>query len=204
MKLSVSGAFLLTLALATGALAAYRPRPLDARQHAAQTTELARKLTLARIEAIQQTPACRQKFEREQVDFKWLRSVLKESRFYSVAGPEGMLRFSWIVRRPADPDQSLQMLAREISADAFVLGYLDSGRYVRTKHIVLSRGYFEQDDPAAGGRRLTTIAEKQSLLLHELLHIALDRDDDDLSRREFCPLRLLTLCSTGVPQITVH
>ena len=62
----------------------------------------------------------------------------------------------------------------------------------RTNHVVLSRGFCEQE-VAPLQRRPTTIGEKQSLLAHELPHIALDRDDDDLSRRAFCPLRLPTL-----------
>ena len=41
---------------------------------------------------------------------------------------------------------------------------------------------------------MTTEEEKQALLLHEILHIALDRDDDDLTRRGLCPLRLLAFC----------
>ena len=41
---------------------------------------------------------------------------------------------------------------------------------------------------------MTTEEEKQALLLHEILHIALDRDDDDLNRRGLCPLRLLASC----------
>jgi hypothetical protein len=36
--------------------------------------------------------------------------------------------------------------------------------------------------------------EKQNLLLHEILHIALGKDDDDLNSRALCPLRLLAFC----------
>ena len=28
----------------------------------------------------------------------------------------------------------------------------------------------------------------------EVLHVALDQDDDDLTRRDLCPLRLLAFC----------
>jgi hypothetical protein len=41
---------------------------------------------------------------------------------------------------------------------------------------------------------MTTEEEKQALLLHEILHIVLDRDDDDLTRKGLCPLRLLAAC----------
>jgi len=36
--------------------------------------------------------------------------------------------------------------------------------------------------------------EKQNLLLHEILHIALGMDDYDLNSRALCPLRLLAFC----------
>jgi hypothetical protein len=80
----------------------------------------------------------------------------------------------------------LRALALRLPADAFVLGYLDGRRYVRTKHVVLNRGYFEHDEDG-----------RQSLLLHELLHIVLDTDDDDLNERDLCPLRLLSFCPRG-------
>ena len=59
---------------------------------------------------------------------------------------------------------------------------------------MLTRGYHEQLDPSDGGLRLTTMEEKQNLLLHEILHIALGKDDDDLNSRALCPLRLLAFC----------
>ena len=45
-----------------------------------------------------------------------------------------------------------------------------------------------------GKLRATTMEEKQNLLLHEILHIALGKDDDDLNSRALCPLRLLAFC----------
>ena len=81
-----------------------------------------------------------------------------------------------------------------MSADAFVLGYEDGGKYIRTREVVLNHGYFWQSNPEDGTWRMTTEEEKQALLLHEILHIALDRDDDDLTRRGLCPLRLLASC----------
>jgi hypothetical protein len=42
---------------------------------------------------------------------------------------------------------------------------------------------------------MTTEEEKQALLLHEILHIALDRDDDDLTRAgDSASFRLLASC----------
>lgn len=163
------------------------------RQSAQRTTEAVRELLLARIDVIQQTAGCRRDFERENIDFARLRLVTRKSRFYSVVAPEGKLRFSAVVQRPASPDQTLQTLAQAVTADAFVLGYQEGSRYVRTAHVVLGHGYFEQSG-RHGERRPTTLAEKQTLLLHELLHIALDSDDHALDRRDLCTLRLITFC----------
>ena len=46
-----------------------------------------------------------------------------------------------------------------------------------------------------GTWRLTTPEERQDLLLHELLHIALDKNDDEVHGLEACPLRRLAVCS---------
>ena len=64
----------------------------------------------------------------------------------------------------------------------------------RTREVVLNRGFFWQRNLQDWALRMTTEEEKQALLLHEILHIALDRDDDDLTRRGLCPLRLLASC----------
>ena len=65
---------------------------------------------------------------------------------------------------------------------------------MRTRYVVLSRGFHEQPDPNKLELRPTTTDEKQSLLLHEILHIALGKDDEDLNSPSLCPLRLLALC----------
>jgi len=52
----------------------------------------------------------------------------------------------------------------------------------------------ELADSFEQAERPTTLEEKQSLLLHEVLHIALDKDDDALTARDLCPLRLLAFC----------
>jgi hypothetical protein len=158
------------------------------------TTEMARALVLKRIDMIAENGSCRQSFGNQSIDFDALRSLARQTRFYSAVGPEAGLRFSQVVGIPASPDQTLRTLALPLTADAFVLGYNDGDRYVRTRRVVLNRGYFEQPDPESGARRPTTLEEKQSLLLHELLHIALDKDDDDLNARALCPLRLLSFC----------
>lgn len=163
-------------------------------ERAGQTTELARTLVLERIDAIERNGQCRQEFGKEMIDLDRVRMTVRRIRFYNAEGPEGDLRFSEVVGRPASPDSRLRDLSRGLSADAFVLGYPDSRGYIRTRNVVLSRGYFEQGDPHDGTWRLRSREEKQALLLHEALHIALDKDDDDLSQRELCPLRLLAFC----------
>jgi hypothetical protein len=163
-------------------------------EHTGQTTQMARGLVLERIDAIAQNGHCRQTFGQEKIDLDLLRFTVRKTRFYDATGPEGNLKFSALVGKPASPDQTLRILALQVEADAFVLGYLDTDRYVRTRHVVLSRGYFEQPDPHEGTLRTTTREEKQSLLLHEILHIALGKDDDDLNSRALCPLRLLAFC----------
>ena len=131
---------------------------------------------------------------RQNIDLDLLRATVYQTRFYDATGFEGALKFSAVVGKAASPDQTLQTLARQTDADAFVLGYFEDGRYVRTKRVVLWRGFFEQPAAAEGVLRPTTPEEKQALLLHEILHIALDKDDDDLNSRELCPLRLLAFC----------
>ena len=133
-------------------------------------------------------------FVREEIDLDRVRATAYKVRFFNAEGPEGELRFSEVVGKPASPDEQIRDLARGLSADAFVLGYQDGGKYIRTREVVLSRGYYWQRNSQDGTRRMTTDEEKQALLLHEILHIALDRDDDDLTRRGLCPLRLLASC----------
>ena len=137
---------------------------------------------------------CRLAFDREKIDLDQVRTIASRVRFYNADGPDGDLRFSKIVGKPASPDEQIRDLARGLSADAFVLGYQDGSKYVRTREVVLNRGYFWQQNPQDGAWRMTTEEEKQALLLHEILHIALDRDDDNLTRRGLCPLRLLASC----------
>lgn len=126
---------------------------------------------------------CSQDFARQKIDLDRLRLTLPRVRFYSAIGPEGELRFSDAVGAQATPDRTLRALAEGLPADAFVLGYQDGRRYVRTRNVVLTSTYFAHDHSG-----------RQSLLLHELLHIVLDTDDTDLNRRDLCPLRLLSFC----------
>jgi hypothetical protein len=168
--------------------------PLSGQEHADQTTQMARGLVLERIDAIAQNEQCRQTLGQEHINLDLLRITVRQTRFYDATGVDGNLTFSAVVGKPASPDQTLRTLAQQVGADAFVLGYFDADRYVRTKHVVLSRGYFEQADPAEGTLRPTTREEKQSLLLHEILHIALGKDDHDLDSHELCPLHLLAFC----------
>ena len=135
-----------------------------------------------------------QAFVREKIDLDQLRATAYKVRFYDAEGPEGELLFSDAVGKPASPDEQIRDLARGLSADAFVLGYRNGGKYIRTREVVLNRGYFWQRNPQDGVWRMTTEEEKQALLLHEILHIALDRADDDLTRRGLCPLHLLASC----------
>jgi hypothetical protein len=162
-------------------------------------TLIARKLALARIDAIARAPHCRLSFEQQRIDLDLLRATVRKTRFYNSLSADGDLRFSQVVGRAASPDEKLRSLAAGLPADAFVLGFFDGKRYVRTSHVILNRGYFEQEQD--GIRRPTTEEEKQALLLHEILHIALDKDDDDLAQRELCPLRLLAFCPlSAIPQ----
>lgn len=186
--------FFLLMTLTAAALSAGLPRQTERQERAGQSTEVSRKLVLDRIEMIAQTGFCRRSFDQQNIDLNRLRLAARTTRFYSVLGPEGDLRFSEVVGKPAFPDETLRELALQTAADAFVLGYFDGLRYVRTRHVVLNRGYFAQRDSQSGTLRLTTLAEKQNLLLHELLHIALDKDDDDLNQRDLCPLRLISFC----------
>lgn len=160
----------------------------------AETTEMARQLVLEKIDAIAENGQCSAAFAQEKIDLEILRSTVRQTRFYDATGLEGDLRFSSVVGRAASPDQKLRTLALQVAADAFVLGYVENGRYMRTKRVVLGRGYFERRDPHVLALRPTTLEEKQALLLHEILHIALDRDDDVLNKRELCPLHLLSFC----------
>jgi hypothetical protein len=163
----------------------------------ATTTTMARKLVLERIAAIAGAPQCRRSFGKQKIDLDLLRATVQKTWFYDSAGAEGDLRFSEVIGRPATPDETLRTLAAGLPADAFVLGYTDGNRYVRTRHVILNRGYFEQVQD--GISRTTTAEERQALLLHEILHIALNKDDDDLTQRELCPLRLLAFCPREAP-----
>jgi hypothetical protein len=191
MKLQYAWYLPLLLAASTTGAA---PARLDIPNRASQTTEFARKLVLQKLESISSMSKCRLAFEREQISLDQVRATAYKVRFYSADGPEGHLRFSEIVGKPASPDVQIRDLARGLSADAFVLGYQDGGKYIRTREVVLNQGYFWQSNPQDGTWRMTTEEEKQALLLHEILHIALDRDDDDLTRRGLCPLGLLAAC----------
>jgi hypothetical protein len=104
-----------------------------------------------------------------------LRLTARQTRFYDATALEGDLRFSAVVGKAASPDGTLRTLASRVMADAFVLGYFDADRYVRTRHVVLTRGYLQQPNADDGALRPTTREEKQSLLLHEILHIALSQ-----------------------------
>jgi hypothetical protein len=181
---------LLLAASTTGAA----PARIQIANRASQTTELARELVLQRLEWLAGRKECRQAFIRDKIDLDQVRATAYKVRFYNAEGPEGELRFSDVVGRPASPDEPIRDLARGLSADAFVLGYQDGRKYIRTKEVILNRGYFWQSNAQDGTWRMTTKEEKQALLLHEILHIALDRDDDHLTRRGLCPLRLLASC----------
>ena len=180
--------------LCAGALAGGTLVRPPQRQHSDETTRMARELILERIDAIGSNEHCRQTFGQEKIDLNLLRRIVQQTTFYNATGLEGDLKFSVIVGQPASPDRTIRVLAREVEADAFVLGYFDANRYIRTRHVVLTRGYYEQAGSSDGSLRPTTPEEKQSLLLHEILHIALDKDDDDLNRRALCPLHLLSFC----------
>ena len=162
--------------------------------NAIETTQMARQLLLERIDAIAENSLCRNAFTREKIDLETLRSTVRHTRFYNAAGLDGDLRFSVVVGKPASPDQTLRTLALQVDADAFVLGYVDDGRYIRTNRVVLGLGYFDQRAPLEGILRPTTLEEKQAVLLHEILHIAFGKGDDYLDKRELCPLRLLSFC----------
>jgi hypothetical protein len=71
---------------------------------------------------------CRLAFDREKIDLGQVRATAYKVRFYNAEGPEGELRFSDVVGKPASPDESIRDLARGLSADAFVLGYRDGGK----------------------------------------------------------------------------
>jgi hypothetical protein len=187
-------AWLLPLLLLTGSTTGAAPARTHIANRASQTTELARELLLQRLEWIAGRGECRQAFLREKIDLDQVRATADKVRFYNAEGPEGNLRFSDVVGKPASPNEQIRDLARGLSADAFVLGYQDGGEYIRTREVVLNHGYFWQRDSQDGTWRMTTEEEKQALLLHEILHIVLNRDDDDLTRRGLCPLRLLAAC----------
>lgn len=187
-------AWLLPLLLLAGSTTGAAPARMYTANRASQTTERARELVSQRLEWIAGMKECRQAFIREKIDLDQVRAIAYKVRFYNAEGPEGELRFSDVVGKPASPDEQIRDLARGLSADAFVLGYQVGGEYIRTREVVLNHGYFWQRDPQDGVWRMTTEEEKQALLLHEVLHIVLNRDDDDLTRRGLCPLRLLASC----------
>jgi hypothetical protein len=169
------------------------------RTHARETTQSARKLVFERIDAIEEMITCRQAFERERIDLKLVRNTAEDTLFYNSQGLEGHLRISQVIHKPASPDDTLRTLAHEIMADAFVLGYLDGRTYVRTNNVVLDQGYFQQGNLLDGTWHFTTVGEKQALLLHEILHIALNKDDDYLAGLKVCPLRRLAACPQVPP-----
>jgi len=70
---------------------------------AGQTTHLARKLALARIETIAGASGCRESFGQQRIDLDRLRLAARQSRFYSALGPEAGLRFSDVIGKPASP-----------------------------------------------------------------------------------------------------
>ena len=186
---------ILLLAVITIAAVQSRNGPrLPQWEHADETTQMARKLLLSRIDAIAQNTHCRQEFGQQMIDIDLLRLTARQTRFYDATAIEGDLKFSAVVGKAASPDGTLRTLASRVMADAFVLGYFDADRYVRTRHVVLTRGYLQKPNADDGALRPTTLEEKQSLLLHEILHIALKVDDDDLNGRDLCPLRLLAFC----------
>ena len=187
-------AWLLPLLLLAGSTTGAAPARMSIANRASQTTELARELVLQRLEWIAGRNECRQAFLREKIDLDQVRATAYKVRFYNAEGPEGELRFSDVVGKPASPNEQIRDLARGLSADAFVLGYQDGRKYIRSKEVILNRGYFWQTNAQDGTWRMTTEEEKQALLLHEILHIVLNRDDDDLTRRGLCPLRLLAAC----------
>ena len=187
-------AWLLPLLLLAGSTTGAAPARIYIANRANQTTERARELVLQRLEWIAGRNECRQAFIREKIDLDQVRAIAYEVRFYNAEGPEGELRFSDVVGKPASPNEQIRDLARGLSADAFVLGYQDGRKYIRSKEVILNRGYFWQTNAQDGTWRMTTEEEKQALLLHEILHIVLNRDDDDLTRRGLCPLRLLATC----------
>lgn len=188
MSVSMTVQFLMLAALSA------LPGRMAREEHADETTAASRILALERIDSIAGADPCRQAFGRQKIDLDNVRLTVRQLRFYNSEGPEGDLRFSEVVGRSASPNQRLRDLAHGLTADAFVIGYQDGKRYVRTRHIVLSGGYFHQGSPQDGTWRVTTEGEKQALLLHEVLHVALNVDDDDLTRRKLCPLRLLAFC----------
>lgn len=163
-------------------------------EHADETTQVARELVLERIDAIAQNTHCRQEFGQQMIDIDLLRLTARQTRFYDATALEGGLTFSAVVGKAASPDGTLRALASRVTADAFVLGYFEANRYVRTRHVVLTRGYLQQPNAGDGAFRPTTREEKQSLLLHEILHIALRVDEGGLKSRGLCPLRLLAFC----------
>ena len=186
--------WLLPLLVLAGSATGATTARIQIANRANQTTKLARELVLQRLEWLAERNECRQAFIREKIDLDQVRATAYEVRFYNAEGPEGELRFSDVVGKAAFPDEQIRNLARGLSADAFVLGYQDGGEYIRTREVVLNHGYFWQRNPQDGVWRMTTEEEKQALLLHEILHIALDRYDDDLTSRGLCPLRLLASC----------
>ena len=159
-----------------------------------ETSITARELVLERVDAIGHDPGCLISFDSEQIDLRVVREVALKTRFYRASGPEGLLRFSKVIGRAATPDLTLRELARRVPADAFVLGYQEGPQYVRIRHVVLNTGYYGQGDAAEGTWRLTTVEEKQNLLLHELLHLALDVGDDCLNRLQLSPTKLIAFC----------
>jgi len=131
--------WLLPLFLLAGSMTGAAPARMYIANRASQTTELARELVLQRLELIAGMKECRQAFVREKIDLDQVRATAYKVRFYNAEGPEGELRFSDAVGKLASPDEQIRDLARGLSADAFVLGYRDGGKYIRTREVVLNQ-----------------------------------------------------------------
>jgi hypothetical protein len=91
---------------------------------------------LQRLEWIAGMKECRQAFVREKIDLDQVRATAYKVRFYNAEGPEGELRLSDVVGKPPSPNEHIRDLARGLSADAFVLGYQDGRKYIRSKEVI--------------------------------------------------------------------
>src|SRR3974390_2342662 len=92
-----------------GALGCHSVVAAPPQAHAAETTQMARKLVLERIDEIAQNGHCRQRFEEQKIDLNLLRFTVQRTRFYDVEGREGNLKFSAVVGKAASPDRTLRV-----------------------------------------------------------------------------------------------